>query len=129
MFEPLKFDCILCFSCDRQLMVWDSRQMKTPIADTNVGGMIQRLKWEPLQGNYILTADWKDGFHITDTSCVKSVYNISPRNETPYPLTIIVLQFEILYSFVCVGVLWPSQPIGIMSSAVSLPNHTFTGHA
>ena len=34
-----------------------------------------------------------------------------------------------LNEFVCVEVLWPSQPNGIMSSAVSLPNHTFTGQA
>ena len=31
--------------------------------------------------------------------------------------------------FVCVDVLQPSQPNGVMSSAVSLPNHTFTGQA
>ena len=31
--------------------------------------------------------------------------------------------------FVCVEVLWPSQPDGVMSSAVSLPNYTFTGQA
>ena len=31
--------------------------------------------------------------------------------------------------FVCVEVLRPSQPNGIMSSAVLLPNHTFTGEA
>ena len=31
--------------------------------------------------------------------------------------------------FVCVEVLQPSQPNGIMLSAVSLPNHTFTGQA
>ena len=31
--------------------------------------------------------------------------------------------------FVCVEVLRPSQPGGVMSSAVSLPNHTFTGQA
>ena len=31
--------------------------------------------------------------------------------------------------FVCVGVLQPSQPNGVMSSAISLPNHTFTGQA
>ena len=30
---------------------------------------------------------------------------------------------------VCVAVLRPSQPNGIMSSAVSLPSHTFTGQA
>ena len=29
-------------------------------------------------------------------------------------------------SFVCVEVLQPSQPTGVMSSAVSLPNHTFS---
>ena len=31
--------------------------------------------------------------------------------------------------FVCVEVLRPSQPNGVMSSAVSLPNHTFTWQA
>ena len=29
----------------------------------------------------------------------------------------------------CVEVLWPSQPNGVMLSAVSLPNHMFTGQA
>ena len=31
--------------------------------------------------------------------------------------------------FVWVDVLWPSQPNWVMLSAVSLPNHTFTGQA
>ena len=31
--------------------------------------------------------------------------------------------------FVCVEGLRPSQPNGVMSSAVSLTNHTFTGQA
>ena len=31
--------------------------------------------------------------------------------------------------FVCVEVLRPSQPNRVMSSAVCLPNHTFTGQA
>ena len=30
--------------------------------------------------------------------------------------------------FVCVEVLWPSQPIRAMLSAVSLPKHMFPGH-
>ena len=38
------------------------------------------------------------------------------------------LKATILYVFV-VEVLRPSQPNGVMSSAVSLPNHTFTGQA
>ena len=31
--------------------------------------------------------------------------------------------------FVCVEVLRPRQPNGVMLSTVSLPNHTFTGQA
>ena len=36
---------------------------------------------------------------------------------------------DIVCLFVCFEVLRPSQPNGVMSSAVSLPNHTFTGQA
>ena len=54
--------------------------------------------------------------------------------------TVSILKFLTLHSiffklnfarhlFVCVEVLWPSQPNGVMSSAVSLPNYTFTGQA
>ena len=32
-------------------------------------------------------------------------------------------------SFVCGEVLRPNQPNAVMSSAVRLPNHTFTGQA
>ena len=43
------------------------------------------------------------------------------------------MKWQVLFSlkgvFVCVEVLRPSQPNGVMSSAVSLPNHTFTGQA
>ena len=37
--------------------------------------------------------------------------------------------FSFFVAFVCVENLRPSQPNGVMSSAVSLPNHTFTGQA
>ena len=37
--------------------------------------------------------------------------------------------FFVGFFCVCVKVLRPSQPNGVMSSAVSLPNHTFTGQA
>ena len=35
----------------------------------------------------------------------------------------------LLCLFVCVEVLQPSQPNGVKSSTISLPNHTFTGQA
>ena len=50
---------------------------------------------------------------------------------SPYSIAITSLGEERanLSAFVCVEVLRPSQPSGVMSSAVSLPNHTFTGQA
>ena len=42
-------------------------------------------------------------------------------------LVVVGLIFEEI--FVCVEVLRPSQPNGVMLSTVSLPNHTFTGQA
>ena len=42
--------------------------------------------------------------------------------------TTVHLKWQAVVS-VCVEVLQPSQPNGVMSSAVSLPNHTFTGQA
>ena len=40
-----------------------------------------------------------------------------------------ILQMLHITQIVCVEVLRPSQPNGVMSSAFSLPNHTFTGQA
>ena len=40
-----------------------------------------------------------------------------------------MVKVHTLCLFVCVEVLRPSQPNGVMLSAVSLPNHTFTGQA
>ena len=37
------------------------------------------------------------------------------------------MQRDVWLDFVFVEVLRPSQPNGVMSSAVSLPNHMFTG--
>ena len=45
--------------------------------------------------------------------------------------TAITIFFLLISKFLCVcaEVLWPSQPNGVMSSIVSLPNHTFIGQA
>ena len=40
---------------------------------------------------------------------------------------ILFLYGAMVYLFVCVEVLRPSQPNGVMSSVVCFPNHTFTG--
>ena len=38
-------------------------------------------------------------------------------------------EWYMVYMFVCVEVLRPSQPNGVISSAVSVPKQTFTGQA
>ena len=52
----------------------------------------------------------------------KPIRYVTLNTGTPYLLPIL----RIVTMFVCVEVLWPSQPNGVMLSAVSLPNHTFT---
>ena len=49
------------------------------------------------------------------------------QHETIIPRDYRVAGYKKL--LVCVDVLRPSQPNGVMSSAVSLPNQTFTGQA
>ena len=47
-----------------------------------------------------------------------------PQQDIMIPVSSIMLFW---FMFVCVEVLPPSQPKGVMSSSVSLPNHMFTG--
>ena len=44
-------------------------------------------------------------------------------------VSVLLRPFTSNNDFVCIDVLRPSQPSRVMSSAVSLPNHTFTGQA
>ena len=48
---------------------------------------------------------------------------------TGQPWSVILCRLPEKGRIFCVEVLRPSQPNGVMSSAVSLPNHTFTGQA
>ena len=73
-------------------------------------------------------------FTVEKIPCIKQNYLVSSigfialtghKEELQYGYC-----FEIIIClFVCVEVLWPSQPNRVMSSAVTLPNHTFTGQA
>ena len=55
----------------------------------------------------------------------------SPHPTTPCSIIKhqLILHHTQYVMFVCVEVLRPSQPYGVMLSAVSLPNHTFIGQA
>ena len=70
--------------------------------------------------NYI--SSWLGTLHLVNQ--VRSANHLATRKLQAH-----LNKFLSKHVFVCVKVLWPSQPTGVMSSAVSLPNHTFTGQA
>ena len=57
------------------------------------------------------------------------LFSCSAEHEIFHAKNRKLLTISISFLFVCVEVLRSSQPNGVMSSAVSLPNHTFTGQA
>ena len=56
---------------------------------------------------------------LNNTCCATSWSNYKPSFSL----------IGFFFFFFCVKLLRPSQPNGVMSSAVSLPNHKFTGQA
>ena len=69
------------------------------------------MSFEDFQdGNYGGHLRYRNGMVLAFLSCSDASHQVSVWEEM---------------WFVCVEVLRPSQPNGVMSSAVSLPNHTF----
>ena len=60
------------YSYDENLLVWDIRNMSVPLAETGLGGGIWRIKWDPHEADYILTATMYNGFHIAAGSLGRS---------------------------------------------------------
>ena len=65
-----------------------------------------------------------------------NIFQMGFRKKSQRFIRIYLLLFVYIYAcasfnrlFVCVEVLLPIQPNGVMLSAISLPKHTFTGQA
>ena len=74
---------------------------------------------------------FQDGCHIHLGFSIGMILTIFYLQVTPLLPTEFQVNWPLRFRrfFVCVEVLRPSQPNGVMSSVVSLPNHTFTGQA
>ncbi|KAJ8037207.1 Diphthine methyltransferase [Holothuria leucospilota] len=72
-------------SYDETILVWDTRQMKSPLFDANVGGGVWRLKWHPdKESNFLLGACMHNGFHILDTTAMLGSENCKKKFESVF---------------------------------------------
>jgi len=68
-------------SYDERLLLWDKRNMKSPLSDTNLGGGVWRIKWDLQTTRYILAACMHNGFHIVDCLVDANPHIVASYNE------------------------------------------------
>lgn len=69
------------YSYDEILRLWDKRNFRAPISETNLHGGIWRLKWDPNDHKYLLAACMYGGFRGIDCSDEAAPRILAEYNE------------------------------------------------
>ena len=62
--HPFQEHILASGSYDENVLLWDLRNFKRPLSETNVGGGVWRLKWRPDDGQTLLCGCMHGGAHV-----------------------------------------------------------------
>lgn len=64
--HPFREHILASGSYDEYVLIWDTRNFKRPLSETNVAGGVWRLKWCPDDGKTLLCGCMHGGAHVLD---------------------------------------------------------------
>eukprot|EP01134_Creolimax_fragrantissima_P001681 CFRG1681T1 len=66
--HPTREHVLATGSYDEKVMIWDTRTIKQPLSELDLGGGVWRVKWHPEDPQTILTACIYNNFHIVNAT-------------------------------------------------------------